>query len=157
MAKVQGYLLGALMCLMAVGTAQGVEEWRVQAGLAANRLGETIEALDETLHEVYNHHSTPAFKKAIEDIHHIERLVQDLVDDLPMAPFAELCHDFSHLYEDLVAIRLDLIHLGLQSNPEVVRTWNNMANVYNNQLNPFFRNCSHHWSQGDAVLELDLL
>ena len=145
--------------LVTSSVSQAAEQWREKALIAADHLALTIEALDETLHEVYDQHKTPAFKKAVTDIHHIEALVEGLMEDLPAASFPELCEDFSHLYEDLVEIRLDLIALGLQGNPQVVRTWNNMANTYNRELNPFFRNCSHHWSADsvDAGLVLELL
>lgn len=148
------FALGAA-CLFVAATSQGAADWRKQAGIAADHLAQSIEVLDETLHEVDDHHSTPAFKKAIEDIHHIERLVNDLVDDMPAAPYVDLCGDFGHLYHDLVEIRLDLIALGVEAIPSVVRAWNHMANVYNHELLPFFQGCSHQQSWGsDSALEL---
>jgi len=148
-------LVGGLALFMGMSNAQALELWREQAIVAADRFATSIEVLDTSLHEAYEHQSTPQFKKAIEDIHHIEKVVEHFQGALPTAPFAELCGDTSHMVEDLQAVRLDLINLGLQSNPQVVQTWNQMAGVYNNEIYPIFRNCPpHSWSGRGGIKSL---
>ena len=126
--------------------------WQDQALAAADRFAERIEVLDEALHEAYEQQQSPEFLKAIEDIHHIEAVLTKLRQDIPTAPFADLCHLRNHLLEDLTQIRLDLIALGLQSNPKVVQTWNAMANSYNNDLNRYFQQCPANWAKCMATI-----
>src|SRR5688572_26030769 len=114
-------LLGAMVLVLGAASVQAAEYWREQALKAADRLSQRVELLDEALHEAYEHHATPEFKKAIEDMHHIQDVIEHLEASLPAAPFTQCCHDFQHLYEDLVQIRLDLIALGLEYNPQVVQ------------------------------------
>ncbi len=128
------------------------EPWRVQASQAAHDLADRIEILDATLHEVYDSHGTPEFKKAIEDIHHIEELVLDFASDILSASFPSLCHGYDHLYHDLVNIRSYLIELNLQSNPQVVKDWNSLIDINNNSLLPYFRTCPNRG--GGRVIEL---
>jgi len=129
------------------GVSAQADTWHQQALASADRFAQTIEVLDESLHEAYEQQSTPEFKAAIEDIHHIEKVLTKLRQDIPTAPFNELCQLRNHLYEDLVEIRLDLIALGLGSNPNVVQAWNSMANTYNNDLNRYFAQCAAKWSK----------
>lgn len=150
-------LVASLLVWVGTTTAQAAEEWRELALRATERLAETVEVLDESLHEAYEHHSTLEFKKAIEDMHHIEAVLMDLTAKLPAAPLADLCQVMHHLYEDLVQIRLDLIALGLEANPKVVETWNNMVNVYNGELTPYFQTCPPSWSAESSALKLKTL
>lgn len=117
------------------------EAWRVQVSRIAASLGQSIEMLDETLHDVYEKQQTEPFKNAIEEMHHIEDIVTKFSTEALTAPVPELCREFQHLYHDLVDIRLFLIELGLEKNPHVVERWNYMVSIYNNQLLPYFRNC----------------
>ena len=135
----------ALVTAVGAGSAWGLEPWRAAALKAADRLAQAVEVLDETLHEAYEHHSTPAFKKAIEDIHHIEDVVKQMQALLPAGTIHQVCHEVRHLHSDLTKIRLDLIALRLQSNPKVVNAWNAMVHVHNHELIPNFR-CPRHWS-----------
>jgi len=147
-------LVGGLALFMGMSNAQALEPWREQALKAADRFATSIEVLDEALHEAYEHQSTEQFKKAIEDIHHIEKVVEHFQGALPSALFPELCQDTAHMVEDLQAVRLDLINLGLQSNPQVVQTWNQMAGVYNNEIYPIFRACPPHSWSGRGALDI---
>lgn len=149
-------LLPVLLGLVLFSTSQAIaaDPWREGANRAATALANRIEVLDETLHEAYEQHSSEPFKKAIDVIHHIERIVTELKEDVLTLPFTNLCQDFHHIYEDLVQIRLDLIALGLEGNPSVVKSWNDMVYVYNNQLNPYFYQCpasSHEEPHTDGV------
>lgn len=142
MKKLTSILMVAFV--VTLGATANANDWRQPAAAAAESLAESIERLDEVLHEVYEEQQTEVFKKAVEEIHHIESLVLDLTTDMMTAPFPALCEDFSHLYQDLVDIRLYLIQLGLERNPHVVQRWNEMVHIYNNRLNPYFRGCGHH-------------
>lgn len=140
-------LISGLVMWLGAAAAQGASEpWREAALVAVDHFATSIEVLDEALHEAHEHQSTPEFQKAIEDFHHIEDVLTHLKTALPAEPMETLCHDFAHLLEDLLQIRLDLIALGLQSNAKVVQTWNNMANIFNTELAPFFRTCPPQWS-----------
>lgn len=124
-------------------TATSYADWRTEASATAQDLAASIEALDEVLHEVAEEKG-PAFQEAVERIHHVEQVVIELSNEILVAPYAELCGHFSHLYHDLVDMRSYLIHLGLQSHPEVVRRWNEMVHVYNSRLRHYFNYCQGH-------------
>lgn len=130
---------------MMAATAFAAEPWREASIRAAERMTDRVEILDEALHEAYEHHSSPAFLKTIEDFHHIEKVLAYLRELLPVAPHGQVCREVAHLVEDLNAIRLDLIALKVQET-KVIQAWNDMAAVYNQEMYPHFKTCHRSWT-----------